>query len=380
VGREYGHFYYPHISGVARSYNFYPVSHMRPEEGFAVIAFGLGVYVVEGRTGHRFSPRYPGADFGSTKDMLHSSQVQFYAVDTSIQRLDLVTEGEKAGLALLDIADAERHGSLVHCASAYDPANDRLTPSLRTPGPRLVNFADILKHNYIPLADTVGAVMDTLKDAMGVPVEIEFAVDLGSAEHQPSLYVLQVKPLAGEQLAYELDLGAFDPETLTISSRTALGNGRIDGIRDVVVVNRERFDRLKTRDMVAEVEYFNRKLAREGQSYLLLGPGRWGSRDPSLGVPVNWMQIAGARVIVEVGFEGYPLDASLGSHFFHNVTALNIGYIAVQEGLAGSHILWPAFESAETLERLEYFRHVRFDPPLTIHLDGRRSTAAVVRA
>lgn len=178
VGQYHDSYYYPHISGVARSYNFYPVAHMKPDEGFVVLAFGLGVYVVEGRSGHRFSPRYPAGTFGSTKDMLSGSQVQFYAVNTGDCEVDLLANGEKAALSLLDLSAAEEHGTLTHCVSVYDPANDRLVPGLRAPGPRLLNFADILQYNFVPLADTVGAVLDTLKEAMGVPVEIEFAVDL----------------------------------------------------------------------------------------------------------------------------------------------------------------------------------------------------------
>jgi hypothetical protein len=373
--------FYPQLCGVAGSYNFYPVGHMKPEEGFAVMAFGLGVYVAEGRSGHRFSPAYPEIDFGSTKDLLNSSQTQFYAVDLSKHELNFNTEGEKAGLDLLDIASAEKNGTLKHCASVYDYENDRIVPDLNISGPRIVNFDDILKYNYIPLAETLNYVLQKLASYMKSPVEIEFALDTcDSNVSQPALYLLQVKPLAGEKLGYNIDDITIDRKSCILYSETSMGNGKFDNLTDIVIFNVEEFDRLKTDDMVREVEYFNRLQMKNKSSYILIGPGRWGTRDKSLGIPVAWSQICNAKVIVEVGMSDFHLDASLGSHFFHNVTAMKVGYIAVNENRGNEFIEWDKFNKMHIIERQKYFRLLRSENPLSVQIDGRKKKAVIVRS
>jgi hypothetical protein len=381
VGTNFGDVYYPHISGVAGSFNYYPVAHMKPDEGFAVIAFGLGVYVVEGRSGHRFSPAYPEINFGSIKDMLSNSQVQFYGVNLSKTGLNLYQKGEKAGLDLLSIDSAEKNMSLIHCASVYDRENDRLVPNLSQQGPRLVDFADILKYNYIPLAESLTVLLKMLSERMGAPVEIEFAVTLPHKSNNytdATLYMLQVKPLIGEQLSHAMN-EAVDPESVLMYSQNALGNGVIDTITDVVLVESSQFDKTKTEAIAMEVEYINRKLVKENRQYILVGPGRWGTRDKSLGVPIVWGQICNARVIVELGFADYPLDASLGSHFFHNLTAMNTGYMAINEHHQNDIIHWEYFSDALTVEKLHYVHHLRFATPLHVEIDGLKRKAAIMR-
>ncbi len=381
VGTNFGDYYYPHISGVAGSFNYYPVAHMKSDEGFAVIAFGLGVYVVEGRSGHRFSPAYPEINFGSIKDMLTNSQVHFYGVTMAKTGLNLYEKGEKAGLDLLGIDAAEKNKSLIHCASVYDKENDRMVPNLAQQGSRVVDFADILKYNYIPLAESLAVLLKMLSARMGAPVEIEFAVKLPHKCNNyadATLYMLQVKPLIGEQLSHAMN-EAIDPELVLMYSQNALGNGVIDTITDVVLVDSLRFDKTKTEAIAMEVEYINRKLVKENRQYILIGPGRWGTRDKSLGVPIVWGQICNARVIVELGFADYPLDASLGSHFFHNLTAMNTGYMAINEHHQNDIIRWECFSDAVTIEKLHYVHHLRFAAPLHIEIDGLKRKASVIR-
>lgn len=380
VGEKNGAYYYPQISGVAGSYNFYPVGHMKAEDGFAVMAFGLGFFVVEGRGGHRFSPVYPDLDFGSIKDLIKGSQTQFYAVNLERESLDFDRYGEKAGLDLLDIDVAENHGTLNHCASVYDHTNDRITPDLRLSGPRIIDFADILKYGYLPLAQTIGNVIQKLSSNMGTPVEIEFAVNNCNTHRlTPVFYLLQVRPLSGEQLGHNISLKPTDLQECLLYSQTSLGNGKIDTLTDIIIIKTENFDPAKTDEMVNEVDYFNRLQVANKQSYIIIGPGRWGTRDKSLGIPVTWSQICNARIVVEIAMNNFPLDASLGSHFFHNITVMKTGYIAITNTKKDEFINWDAFNSMECMENLKYFKLLRSKKPLSVQLDGRNKQALITR-
>lgn len=381
VGERHGAYYYPQISGVAGSYNFYPVGHMKAEDGFAVTAFGLGFFVVEGRGGHRFSPVYPDIDFGSVKDLIKGSQTKFYAVNLERESLNFDKDGEKAGLDLLDIETAESHGTLNHCASVYDYTNDRITPDLRLPGPRIVDFADILKYDYLPLAKTISNVIQKLSASMGTPVEIEFAINnCNTQKLSPVFYLLQVRPLSGEQLGHNINIKTADPQECILYSQTSLGNGKIDTLTDVIVIKTENFDSTKTDEMVNEVDYFNRLQVANKRSYIIIGPGRWGTRDRSLGIPVTWSQICNAKIVVEIAMNNFPLDASLGSHFFHNITVMKIGYIAITNTRKDEFINWDAFNSMECVENLKYFKLLRSKTPLSVQLDGRNKQALITRA
>ncbi|KAF0199057.1 MAG: pyruvate phosphate dikinase PEP/pyruvate-binding protein [Bacteroidetes bacterium] len=377
VGNRFENVYYPHISGVAQSYNYYPFAHMKPEEGFAVAALGLGKQVVEGEKAYRFSPKYPSTEINSPQDQFKNSQVDFFAVDLNKKEINLL-EGDTAGLIKLEIEDAERHGNLRHMASVYDYENHRIVPGLTQPGPRIINFSNILKYNYIPLAGAIDVVLDVVKEAMGAPVEIEFAVDLNRDEHlRASFYVLQIKPLIGSMQDYSFDAESIDPGSVLLLSEKGMGNGLINDITDVIYIDISAFDKRKTEEMVGEIELLNRKMMHENRKYLLIGPGRWGTRDKWIGIPVNWPQISSARVIVETSLEGYPLDASSGSHFFHNVTSMNVGYFSVQQELSGSFIKWEILDQQPLVQRTTYFKHVRFEKPISIRMDGKKRIAAI---
>lgn len=381
VGNQYEGYYYPHISGTAQSYNFYPVAHMQPEEGFATCAVGLGQYVVEGEKAYRFSPKYPRLEIHSPKNLHKNSQTEFYAVNMNKQRLkitDFLNRGEEAGLARLQIADAEAHSTLKHCASVYDPDNDRIEAGISAYGPRIVNFANILKYDYIPLAKTIDAMLDVVKEALGSPVEIEFAVDLNKDKNgMAAFYLLQIKPLVGNMQDYNIDIEQVDKSKVLLYTERSMGNGKIQNIVDVVYVDPDKFDKMKTREMAQEIEQINETMLKKNKKYILIGPGRWGTRDRFIGIPVVWSQISNAKIIVEISTKDFVLDASLGSHFFHNVTSMNVGYFTVQASSATDFISWDFLKKQPQTKKYQYFNHIRFKKPLKVIMDGKKRISLI---
>jgi hypothetical protein len=350
---------------------------MKPEEGYAVAALGLGRYVVEGERAFRFAPQYPGLQIDSPVDQYKGSQVYFYAVDLNKKDANLL-EGEEAGLRKLDIDDAERHGTLKHCASVYSFDNNTIIAGLNNAGPRVVNFADILKYNYVPLAKTIEVVLEVVKEAMGSPVEIEFAVDLNKDdENKASFYVLQIKPLIGNAMDYNVDMEKIREEDILLYSEKEMGNGLMDDICDVVFVDPDTFDKSKTMEMAEEMDRINAEMINETRNYILIGPGRWGTRDRWIGVPVAWPQISHAKIIVETSLEGFPLDASSGSHFFHNVTSMNVGYFCIQPEFSKSFIRYDILKAQKNLRKTKYFSIAQFDKPLTVKMDGKKRISVI---
>ncbi len=377
VGNRFEDTFYPHISGTAQSFNFYPVAHMTPQDGFAVIAVGLGQYVVEGDKAFRFSPSYPLLDIVSQTDLCKNSQVTFYAVDMAKKDVNLL-EGENAGLTIMDISHAERHGTLKHSVSVYNPDNDSIIPGLDFPGPRVVNFADILKYNYVPLSNTLKIILDVVKEAFGTPVEIEFAVDLNKdKDGNASFFLLQIKPLVGSGAGYEIDPASIVMDDVILMTKKSMGNGIIDDITDVIYVEPSKFDFMQTEKMAAEIDAINDMMLQEGRRYVLIGPGRWGTRDRFIGIPVMWPQISNAKIIVEVSLPDFHLDASLGSHFFHNVTSMNVGYFSIDEESMDGSIFWGKIGDQQTVAKGEFFHHVRFEKPLLIRMDGKKRMAVI---
>jgi CheY-like chemotaxis protein len=379
VGNRFGDRFYPHLSGVAQSYNYYPVSYLKPQDGIAVIGLGLGKYVIDGERAYRFCPKYPRLEFMAPEELLETTQSSFYALDMRENLFDLA-RGEEATLLRLPVSDAEEDGTLESCTSVWDAQNNRLQPGRGYRGTRVVNFASILKYNTFPLAETLEIVLEIVKSAMGTPVEIEFAVDLqprGSGP--PPFHLLQIKPLLGDMEDYSLDLSAVRREELFLYTERAMGNGRIGDLGDVVYLAPERFDRSRTAAMATELEGLNGQLRREGRGYILIGPGRWGSRDPWLGIPVSWPGISGARIIVEVELPEFKVDPSLGSHFFHNITSMNIGYFDVPWGAERDFIDWEWLKAQPAVQRTEHFVHARPGRPLVAKMDGRRSVSAIFK-
>ncbi|RIH64398.1 pyruvate, phosphate dikinase [Mariniphaga sediminis] len=378
VGQNYNNKFYPTISGVAQSYNYYPISYMQPEDGFSVAAVGLGMYVVGGENSFRFCPKYPSINHTTVGDLMRDSQKSFYAIDLSMSDIDLVTGGEDAAIKKYRIREAEKDGTLEHSASSYLMENDDLVPGIQGHGPKVINFANILKYNYLPLAETLQLLLKLFKEAMGSPVEIEYALDLEPAENGlPTFYLLQIKPLIRVEQQVNIDLGQKDDTNVFLYAERGMGNGKVKTIKDVVYVDTEKFDRMKTRQMAAEIGKLNQYFERKQKEYILIGPGRWGSRDPFTGIPVLWAHISKARVIVEMGLPGFPLDASLGSHFFHNVTSMNVGYFSVPHQSNSAKLNMEVLSSQKLVNETEFIKHVEFEKPLTVLMNGKERRALI---
>lgn len=376
IGNEYNRKYYPNISGVAQSYNFYPFSYIKPEDGFAVIALGLGAYVVGGEKTHRFCPRYPKLQLASIQDMARDSQKYFYAIDLAHHDYDLLENGEHAAMKEYDLKTIEEDGNLQHFASVFDFMNDRIVNDFTVRGPRIVNFQDVLQYDYIPLSNALNVLLDIFSQAMGAPVEIEFAVNMENGE--PIFYLLQIKPLIKHDYHLDIDNDNVDMDKALLRANKGMGNGKLCNIRDVIYIDPKKFDRLKTEQIAEEVKRFNEELKKTDTEYILIGPGRWGTRDRLTGVPVLWPDISKAKVIVEQGLEDFPLDASLGSHFFHNVTSMNVGYFAIPYESEDSFIHFNILGKQEVVQELEFVKHIRFKNPLTVLMDGKKQTSVIL--
>jgi len=378
VGQEYNGKFYPNISGVAQSYNYYPFSYMKPEDGFSVMAIGLGKYVVGGEKTHRFCPEHPKLQLASIEDQIKDSQKYFYAIDMQKENIDLINDGEDAVTIKYELAEAEKDGNLLHCASVYDFQNDRLEPDLNLRGPRVVDFANILKYNQVPVAHALSVLLNIFKQAMGAPVEIEYAVDLSKGKDgNPTFHLLQIKPLIRQEMSVEIDMSKVDRNKLVMLANKGMGNGKVNHIRDVIYMDLSKFDRTKTEEMAEEMELLNQKMKEQDRQYVLFGPGRWGTRDKFTGIPVLWSQISNAKVIVEQGLEDFPLDASLGSHFFHNVTSMNVGYFSIKNNSELNFVNMEMLDKQEKIEHIHYFKHVRFKEPLEILMDGKKQTSVI---
>ena len=378
VGHQYNDHYYPSISGVAQSYNFYPVSYMEPEDGFAVSAIGLGMYVVGGESAYRFCPKYPEINTTGIHDLVRDSQKEFYAIDMDHSQFDLENGGENAAIRKMKISFAEKDGVLQHCASVYDYENDCLMPGVDSPGLRVVDFANILKYKHVPLASALTLLLRLFREAMGSPVEIEYAVDLEKGHNKlPTFYLLQIKPLIRRDEQLLVNMGAVEPNKTLMFAKRGMGNGVVTGIRDVIFVDPKQFDKMKTREIAAEINQFNRQMDFLDKEYILIGPGRWGTRDPFTGIPVTWANISKARIIVEIGLKDFPLDGSLGSHFFHNVTSMNVGYFSIPHHSSDSSVNIDLLMNMPVTDQGTYIRHVCFKNELNIVMDGKNRQALI---
>jgi hypothetical protein len=378
IGHEYNEKYYPTLSGVAQSHNYYPISYMEPEDGFSVAAVGLGMYVVGGENSFRFCPKYPHLNASALKDQLRDTQKQFYAIDLSMKDFDLISDGEDAAIKKYRIKEAELDGTLEHSASTYIMENDDVIPGVHGNGPKLIDFANILKYNHLPLADALQMLLKLFKEAMGSPVEIEYSIDLEPAENgKPTLYLLQIKPLIRIEERVEVDITSVPEDKVFMYAERGMGNGMIEDIRDVVFVDPDKFDKMKTKQMASEISKINSEFEAQGKDYILIGPGRWGSRDPFTGIPVLWAHISRAKIIVEIGLRDYPLDASLGSHFFHNVTSMNVGYFSVPYNSRASKIKMEALRQQKVVAETEFIKHVEFNKPLSVLMNGRERKALI---
>ena len=379
-GNHYGTRYYPSFSGVARSLNYYPIGPEQPEDGIANIALGLGKYIVDGGVTLRFSPSYPNnvLQTSTLEFSLRETQTYFNALDLSkISFVPQVDDG--FNLVKVRVQDAMADGTLRYIASTFDVQNEIIQDGLYE-GRKVITFANILKHDVFPLADILKEVLHIAQNEMGRPIEIEFAVNLDYSEKkQHTFYLLQIRPIVDSKEMVHEDIGAIESNNTIISSKSALGHGITNDLFDVVYVRPEAFNASKNQFIAYDLEKINKRLVAENRPYVLIGPGRWGSSDHWLGIPVKWPQISNARVIVESGLEQYRIDPSQGTHFFQNLTSLGVSYFTINPFQKdGTYDIDFLDHSAAEYES-QYIRHVHFDQPLVVKVDGRKNMGVIMK-
>lgn len=379
-GNAYGNRYYPSFSGVARSLNYYPIGAEQPEDGIANIALGLGKYIVDGGMTLRFSPAYPhNALQTSTLDFaLRETQTWFNALDLC-QNCFVPQVDDGFNLLKVRVQDAMQDGTLKFIASTFDHQNGTIEDGLYE-GRKVITFANILKHDVFPLAAILKEILHTGQNEMGRPVEIEFAVNLDySPKKQHIFYLLQIRPIVDSKEIIHEDIGAIDTANTIISSKSALGHGITNDVFDVIYVRPEAFNSAKNQLIAYDLEKINKQMQAENRHYILVGPGRWGSSDHWLGIPVKWPQISMARVIVESGLEQYRIDPSQGTHFFQNLTSLGVAYFTINPFRGDGSYDTEFLNNREALYESQYIRHVRFEKPVTIKVDGRKNIGVIMK-
>lgn len=386
VGRENGGFYYPSFSGVGRSLNYYPIGDEVPEDGVAEVAVGLGKYIVDGGVALRFSPRHPHhvLQTSELKTALRDTQTTLYGLDVHNIN-DVFTPDDSFNLTRLSVQDAARTGSLRYMTSLFD-FRDNVLRDYDDPtatGRRLVTFNNMLKHDVFPLAEAIDFMLTTGQSEMCRPVEIEFAGlvdDCRKPDAKGRIFWLQIRPIVDRKELVDDTLMEAPAERLLLRSDTALGHGNIEGVRHVVYIRPDTFNSLNNRALAAEIEKINRTFTERGEGYVLIGPGRWGSSDPALGVPVKWPAISSARLIVETAFDGYNIDPSQGTHFFHNLTSMGVGYFTVgPEGKGNGICDYAWLDACPATYRSDSVRIVEFDTPLEIGLNGLKGIGVVLK-
>jgi hypothetical protein len=377
-GCRRGDFFYPTFSGVAQSRNFYPVSYMKAEDGVVQVALGLGKTVVEGGAIVRFCPRYPQLlpQFARMRDWLYFTQKNFYALDMTAAAGGPPTPESMDRLRSLPISVSEGHGVLQKVASVYQHESELLVDSFFYSGARIVTFQKVLRDPRLKLGELLGNMLSLCEKAMRTPVEIEFACDL--REDGPAVfYPLQLRPMASKRRWEKVVVTVEDRGQAFCYTPLAHGNGLYRGVHDIVCVKPAGFEVSKTREIAREIGVLNKVLVDEARPYALIGFGRWGSTDPYMGIGVGWAQISGVKVLVEVGLKGFNVDPAQGTHFFQNVTSLNIGCLSVPHG-SPAFLKWEALESGQIVRETGYLRQYHFPEALEIRIDGRSGEAVIV--
>ena len=375
VGSEHGQYFYPTLSGVARSINFYPVGEEKPEDGVAKVALGLGAYIVDGGKSLRFCPAYPHniLQLSELRTVLREGQKEFFALDLSMLQQSPETDTEY-NIRHLPVAAADDPETLRYAFSTLSLEDQRLTPGGTGAGRRVVTFSNILEYDAFPLARVISDLLRIGSRGMGRPVELEYAMDI--REGKAYFYLLQIRPIVDVSEETELT-----PEDLSrpalISSTSVLGNGMVEDVHYILYVRSDRFDALHSRDIAAEIGNINEQLTARGESYVLVGPGRWGSSDPALGIPVKWSHISGAKAVVECGLEDFRVDASEGTHFFQNLTSFGVGYFTIRPYQGDGTFDEARLNALPAEYESHSLRLVKFSTPLFIKMDGRHSRGIV---
>lgn len=385
VGEYHSGYYYPSFSGVGRSLNYYPVGDEEAEEGVAEVAVGLGKYIVDGGMALRFSPKHPGKVLQtSTLELaLRDTQTELYALPDKAEDSENFTVDDGFNIRRLSVAEAFPTGSLKYMVSTFDAYDRLIRDTDFGPGRKVVTFANVLSHNVFPLADMVSFMLTTGQYELGRPVEIEFAGNINpnasGSDDKGKLYWLQIRPIVDRKEMLDDSIMHVEDSGLILRSDTALGHGLMDNVRTVVYVKPSTFDRMRNPEVALEVEKLNARLTEENEPYVLVGPGRWGSSDFSLGVPVKWPQIAGARLIVETAMQGYRIEPSQGTHFFQNLTSFGVGYFTVDPDGGNGCFDVDFLDSCPAIYESDAIRMVRFDSPLYIAINGSKRRGIVAK-
>lgn len=384
IGSSHGDYFYPAISGVIQSYNFYPIAHLKSEEGIAHIALGLGKTVMEGANSLRFSPKYPEflPQFSTVDDILKNSQRFFYALkltDVPEKLGSSYTESAGRTLAHLEIDDFLNHTPVKQLSSTYIPEEHRIRDTAQGKGYRVLTFASILKYKSIPLPEILSDILDMGRKGMGSPVEIEFAVNLATEQRQkPQFALLQIRPMALNQQNMEVVITEKEIADAFCFSTMALGNGIFHDIADILYVKPDSFDPAHTTEIALEIGKVNRQIINQNRKYILIGPGRWGSADRWLGIPVKWNDISGIGAIIEARSDKLHAEPSQGTHFFQNITSLGISYITISKNKR-DFIDWDRLNSLPFESETAYLKHIRLETPLTIKIDGKKSWSVLLK-
>jgi CheY-like chemotaxis protein len=380
-GNRHGDIFYPTFSGVARSINYYPIGSEKAEDGIVNVAFGLGKLIVEGGMSLRFCPRIPKKilQLSSPLSALRDTQKEFRALDLDIDSFVPSTD-DGINIPRIDIKDADNDGAMKYLASTYDHNNNILRDGILQSGKRIITFAGILQHNTFPLADILTTLLDLGEKEMNNPIEIEFAVNLESPPGAPKIFnFLQIRPIVHSDETYNINLDNIKYSDTLIYSESALGNGLFKGIYDLVYVKPESFNAAQNKNIAGIIDNINSEFVKKNIGYVLVGPGRWGSTDPWLGIPVKWPQISAARLIIESGLKNYRIDPSQGTHFFQNLTSFRVGYFTVNPYINEGYYDLDYLNNMNVVYEDEYVRHVRFEKPLEIMIDGKRHKGAIMK-
>jgi len=379
VGRQYGSDrFYPAFAGVMQSYNYYPAPPLKAEEPIVHIGVGLGKSIVEGTDSLRFSPAHPEAihQFGTVKDYFGSSQKNFFALDMKKSAGTLSYDTEPAVIRA-GVREAEQDGTLELTGSTYSFENEAVYDGIYHNGTKLITFAPVLKNNVIPLAEILNYLSEEGKKAMGSHIEMEFAGDYDPETKETVFNVLQIRPMTSRLTNRKVNIDEVKKENILCRSINSLGNSVFDDIRDFIYVTPENFSNLVTEQIAEEIDGINKKLTAEKREYVIMGPGRWGTSDPFLGIPVKWNNISSARVIVEALYKDFAADPSYGTHFFHNVTSLGIGYLTINEQNEKAYVGWDKIAGLPPAYKGKYITHVRLEKPLDIRIDGNTLRAVI---
>jgi hypothetical protein len=379
VGKEHNTRFYPDFSGTASSFNYHPLDFMKPEDGIAHLALGLGRLIVDGYESFHFCPKHPKSNLYSTPDqLLDNSQTVFYALNLKQKNINILADDPF--VEKFDLGAAIEDKTLTQIASTYDFNSQSLLIGYNGTGTPIITFDNQLKLKLLPIAEIVNKMLLIGEQTMGCSVEIEFAVNFKENKNEKDRFnILQIRPFLQQEMTHIDEIETYEKKQLLAYSNHVSGNFISKDIHDIIYIKPKSFDNLKTLEILKEIDKLNSELVKEKRQYLLIGFGRWGTSDRFLGVPVKWNNINGVKTIIETNFENFQLDFSQGSHFFHNIVTSNIGYLHIKHREIQNFIDWDWLENESAVNNLTYVRHIRIKKPLTIIINANRKEGIIVK-